>query len=73
MVTLPLAFEYNSKVLSTPKIASWKDLIQRSPRRVGSPALKAPELVLGYAFTTAIDIWAFGCTVGSSLDYFSRA
>ena len=43
--------------------ATWSDLIQRSTRAIGSPALKAPELVLGFAYGTEIDTWSFGCTV----------
>ncbi|KAF8636751.1 hypothetical protein AX16_010955 [Volvariella volvacea WC 439] len=60
-------------VLADLSHASWNDLILRSPRNVGSPALKAPELIMGFAFTTAIDIWAFGCTVSISSSCFSQA
>ncbi|KAL5514153.1 hypothetical protein ACEPAG_2241 [Sanghuangporus baumii] len=68
--------EYFYVVLADLSHASWNDLITRSPRAIGSPALKAPELVLGFAYSTKIDIWAFGCTIfelltGKSLFSFS--
>ncbi|KAL5521465.1 hypothetical protein ACEPAF_2213 [Sanghuangporus sanghuang] len=50
---------------------SWNDLITRSPRAIGSPALKAPELVLGFAHSTKMDIWAFGCTLLTGKPLFS--
>ncbi|KAL5476660.1 hypothetical protein ACEPAI_2846 [Sanghuangporus weigelae] len=55
--------QYFFVVLSDFSHSSWKDLIERSTRAIGSPALKAPELVLGFAYSTAIDIWSFGCTI----------
>ncbi|OCB91789.1 hypothetical protein A7U60_g933 [Sanghuangporus baumii] len=50
-------------VLSDFSHASWKDLIERSPLTLGSAALRAPELIWGFAYGTPIDIWAFGCTI----------
>ncbi|KAL5476657.1 hypothetical protein ACEPAI_2843 [Sanghuangporus weigelae] len=55
--------DYFFVVLADLSHASWRDLIKRSPRSVGSPALKAPELVLAFAYTTKIDIWSLGCTL----------
>ena len=43
--------------------ATWSDFIQRSTRTIGSPALKAPKLVLGLAYGAEIEIWSFGGTV----------
>ncbi|KAL5476655.1 hypothetical protein ACEPAI_2841 [Sanghuangporus weigelae] len=54
--------QYFYVVLADLSHASWNDLITRSLRAIGSPALKAPELVLGFAYSTKIDIWAFSCT-----------
>ncbi|KAL5514154.1 hypothetical protein ACEPAG_2242 [Sanghuangporus baumii] len=50
-------------VLSDFSHASWNDLIERSPVTLGSAALRAPELIWGFAYGTPIDIWAFGCTI----------
>ncbi|KAL5521472.1 hypothetical protein ACEPAF_2220 [Sanghuangporus sanghuang] len=50
-------------VLADFSHASWNDLFERSPSTVGSAALRAPELILGFAYDTAIDIWAFACTI----------
>lgn len=46
--------------------ATWSDFIQRSTRTIGSPALKAPKLVLGLAYgaEAEIEIRSFGGTVG---------
>ncbi|KAL5521466.1 hypothetical protein ACEPAF_2214 [Sanghuangporus sanghuang] len=55
--------DYFSTVLADLSHASWSDLIKRSPRAIGSPALTAPELVLSFAYTTKIDIWSLGCTL----------
>ncbi|KAL5498842.1 hypothetical protein ACEPAH_2197 [Sanghuangporus vaninii] len=55
--------QYFYVVLADLSHASWNDLVTRSPRAIGSPALKGPELVLGFAYSTKIDIWAFGCTI----------
>ncbi|KAL5498837.1 SKY1_1 [Sanghuangporus vaninii] len=55
--------DYFFVVLADLSHASWSDLIKRSPRSIGSPALKAPELVLAFAYTTKIDIWSLGCTL----------
>ncbi|KAL5476658.1 hypothetical protein ACEPAI_2844 [Sanghuangporus weigelae] len=50
-------------VLADFSHASWNDLIERSPVTLGSAALRAPELIWGFAYGTPIDIWAFGCTI----------
>jgi serine/threonine-protein kinase SRPK3 len=55
-----------SSAVPVEETAKWSEMIPVLPMPT---ALRAPEIILGHSWGTAVDIWAVGCLVGYYLNF----